>query len=84
MLDLMTEWWLTNWPINWVGNSVQPSDPPLESRQHYLVSAMLSLSILTNGAYPGPSLSLTHVVDGGQLEPNGRLILTRPGSREYY
>jgi hypothetical protein len=79
----MSEWWLTNWPINWVGNSVQPSDPPLETRQNYAVSAVLSLSTLSNGVHANQIMQLTHVVDGGVLIATGRLILTRHGSREY-
>lgn len=75
--------WTANWPINWVGNSVRPSDPPLETRQHYAISAVLSGGTFLAGVHAAPLLRLTHSVDGGTLTVNGRLIFTRFGSSEF-
>ncbi|MFH0957782.1 MAG: hypothetical protein V1897_03680 [Pseudomonadota bacterium] len=72
--------WQTNWPINWSGNSVGMADPPLQTRQHYSISAALSVGVLPQGINVIP-LGLIHTVDGGGLTATGRLILTRRGSR---
>lgn len=75
--------WTTNWPINWVGNSVRPSDPPLEDRRHYHISAVLSIGVLLAGVHDNTVLRLSHSVDGGMLMANGRLILIRHGSGHF-
>lgn len=72
--------WQTNWPINWVGNSVGIADPPLQTRQHYSIAAALSVGELPQGINVIP-LRLSHTFDGGELTATGRLIVTRRGSR---
>ena len=77
--------WITNWPINWVGNSVANKGDRLPvPAQHATVRVELSTPLLTHRAYQDARFSMTHEYSGGPLVVTGRLYLCRHGSWQYY